>query len=269
MEYAIRPPLHLTNILRRRIPSLTPVQLERLTFDLSGLYWGMRKGTLIDCMLMSEEQARQLGVALAEAMPTSWHEHLKSPPLFVVYDPTTGQTLAVHRYLTAFRDTGITYCVEVGGSTPVVLEQLPPASTRILKSIACYKGDAPFLRLPPVERPHDLVAAVGHLIDYPVPYCISNDDGSNCLGGQELVVMEAYLVGREHRQKLNSFSYPAMFDGELFDDGKKPLRARSIASMLESHFIGTCARATEKFPKLLSCGIKVEWHKVALEQVAL
>ncbi|BGP12693.1 hypothetical protein JCM10213_008831 [Rhodosporidiobolus nylandii] len=256
METAVPLPQELRRRLAGAVPRLKPNEVELLVFQLSTLWLGIRTAVLVDCVLLSEDEARKLGDVLS-----------KSPaPLFVVYEPSTGQTLGVNWRHAQYRQTGETYCTEVGGKTPVLLEQLPLAAVAILEEIGSQDVLEPFLLLEPVEQPHDLVGAVGHLLDYPVPYCISNSTGQNCLGGVELVVIESLLVGPGGRQRLNSFSYPAMFDGEPLE---ARLCARVVARGLEAVLIGNTAEMWEHFPELERCTIESTHYRKTLDQVAL
>lgn len=93
------------------------------------------------------------------------------------------------------------------------MENLPPSPLAILRTIASHASSpsfSPFLRLEPVERPHDLVAPVGFLLDYPMPYCISNENGRNCLGGVTLQLEEVFLYNHTTRYVSSPFLSPPL-----------------------------------------------------------
>lgn len=61
---------------------------------------------------------------------------------------------------------------------------------------------SPFLllALPDPDRPYDLVGLVGFLLEYEVAYSLeASSDGTNCLRGVELVLVEAALVSNDSR----------------------------------------------------------------------
>lgn len=78
------------------------------------------------------------------------------------------------------------------------LDSPPTPFHALFTSLSAHPASAPLLSLslPSADRPADLIPLVGFLLDYPVTYCLSHEgDGRNCLGGEELVVTEAELVG--------------------------------------------------------------------------
>lgn len=139
--------------------------------------------------------------------------------LFVLHEPVSGQTLVVNRELLKARlDKPDVAIVDVGGRVPVVvrpsasgyplrvtdatvrqLPSPPPSLSALLdslsSSVAASSASYITLVLPDPSRPQDLVPLVGLLLDYPVAYSLGASEGPNCVGGRELVVVEAALFG--------------------------------------------------------------------------
>ncbi|GAA5865457.1 hypothetical protein JCM8547_001250 [Rhodosporidiobolus lusitaniae] len=258
METAVPLPAELLELLKQSLPCLRPPQRTRHAVDLFGLWSGLRTAVLLDSLILSEEEAERLGRGLSAS----------SLPLFVIHEPATGQTLAVNSRLARQMKKEEAGCVEVGGEKPVLLDRLPPSSQAIFALIASHDpSSSPFLFLPRVERPYDLVGAVGRLLDYPIPYCFAqSEDGKNCLGGVELLVMEAFLVGSGGRQRIMSFSYPALLDDQLSNNPSQP---GTVSSRLQYCLSRRLDQAMEAVPVLRKCKIEVEQHLAVLDQVAL
>ncbi|GAA5918123.1 hypothetical protein JCM6882_006351 [Rhodosporidiobolus microsporus] len=206
-------PLELLELVTAALPRLKRTQQGKLADELRGLWWGLRTGTLVDSVMLSEEEAEALGRGLSKSIF----------PLFVVYEPTTAQTLGINGALAERFKEGKTPCVEVGGRQPELASNLPPLPLSILRTIASHSSSpsfSPFLRLDPVERPHDLVGPVGFLLDYPRPYCIDSESGRNCLGGLALQVEDVFLAGRDDSPSLRllSFSFPTHLFSPLNTD---------------------------------------------------
>ncbi|BGO94691.1 hypothetical protein JCM10020v2_006397 [Rhodotorula toruloides] len=185
--------------------------------------------------------------------------------LSVAHEPVSGQTLVLNRDLLAERVVEDVTFIDVGGREAVLLDGPPPSFRSLLTSVAAHRSSSPFLSLtlPSPGHPTDLIPFVGFLIDYPVAYCLSHEgDGRNCLGGEELVVTEAELVGPgEMRQRLLAFSYPIRLAPSI--------PPQAIAEALENKLRARLAKAATTHPELQGCRVEVGQRNVTLDQVAL
>lgn len=184
---------------------------------------------LLDTCSLSEDEAAALGWALqvpsTASPPSTPHRSTDRPVVCTqalqknlsgAHEPVSGQTLVLNRDLLAERVVEDVTFIDVGGREAVLvrparpytvrrgleialqLDGPPPSFRSLLTSVAAHRSSSPFLSLtlPSPGHPTDLIPFVGFLIDYPVAYCLSHEgDGRNCLGGEELVVTEAELVG--------------------------------------------------------------------------
>ncbi|GAA6036667.1 hypothetical protein JCM8097_001288 [Rhodosporidiobolus ruineniae] len=257
-------PRELVTAVTGVLPRSSTTQRLRLANDLASLYWGLRTAVLVDCVMLSQAEAEALGRAL----------NTQNDLCFTVYEPATEQTIVVNRLLARKTlekrpGSGGSACIEVGGREPVLLPHIPPSSASILSAIASYDNSSPFLLLPPVDRPWDLVPVVGCLLDYPVQYSLaSSENGRNCLGGRELVVVEAQLMFADldgASRRLLSFSYPASFADTPEPPLSSPLLVSQLSDLLEERL--EAAQAT--FPELRDSRIEVVGHRTVLDQVAL
>jgi hypothetical protein len=76
------------------------------------------------------------------------------------------------------------------------LETAPLGAQKLLEAIANHAATSSFclLHLDPPGRTSDLIPLAAILLDYATAYCVSSEDGSNCLGGRELYLIEALSV---------------------------------------------------------------------------
>ncbi|GAA5826874.1 hypothetical protein JCM11251_002138 [Rhodosporidiobolus azoricus] len=257
-------PIELLDLVAAALPRLNRPLRTRLAEELTGLWWGLRTGVLIDSVMLSEREAEALGNGLSSSIF----------PLFVVYESTSGQTLGVHGALAERFKEGETRCIEVGGNDPVLSTRLPPIARTILRTIASHSSSpsfSPFLRLDPVERPHDLVGPVGCLLDYPMTYCISNQTGQNCLGGVTLQLDELSLANETTgaRRHLLAYSFPSdLFKPEPIKPGSvPPPRMHNLTSELSRRL----SHSNKLRPQwgLEECGISGRTREVVLDRVAL
>ena len=104
----------------------------------------------------------------------------------------------------------------------VQLETAPSGARNLLEAIADHaaSSDSPccLLDLEPPGRTSDLIPLAGILLDYATAYCVSSEDGSNCLGGRELYLIEAFSVTA---------------GGQRSDTGALPLTSYNIHSMAD------------------------------------
>ncbi|GAA6004345.1 hypothetical protein JCM10207_000678 [Rhodosporidiobolus poonsookiae] len=259
METAVPLPTELVDLLAEALPNLSDKQRSLLSVDIAGLWWGLRTAVLIDCATLEQSEAESLGVALRAN-----HNY----DLFVAFEPSSGQTLAINAEYAKSRWQGISFCTEVGGSEPVLLPKLPAPACALLASIRTLRGRGdPFVLLLPVSNPLDLVPAVGHLIDYMFPYAVSNEDGRNCLGGVELEVCEAFLTSRDsgRKHRLLSFSYPT----QLCSGASARVSSELIKQTMEALLSARLDEARGLYPEMRACAIEVMQSRRTMERVAL
>lgn len=144
---------------------------------------------------------------------------------------------------------------------------------------------SPFLllALPDPDRPYDLVGLVGFLLEYEVAYSLeASSDGTNCLGGVELVLIEAALVSDESRwakfrprqsvcsadapshdrQALLAFSFPANL-------AACSLSGETVANAVKGRLERRLADARIAYTELEGARIEVSQRLVTLDRVAL
>lgn len=94
------------------------------------------------------------------------------------------------------------------------LEAAPSGTQKLLEAIANHAAtsDSSFclLDLDPPGRTSDLITLAGILLDYATAYCVSSEYGSNCLGGRELQLIEAFSV-TAGGQRFEGDRLPPMF----------------------------------------------------------
>ncbi|BGP04568.1 hypothetical protein NBRC10512_004879 [Rhodotorula toruloides] len=273
MNTAVPLPETLSKAVQRALPRWNRRRCATLAGELSTLWWGLRTAVLLDTCSLSEDEAAALGWAL-QALQKN---------LSVAHEPVSGQTLVLNRDLLAERVVEDVTFIDVGGREAVLvrparpytvrrgleialqLDGPPPSFRSLLTSVAAHRSSSPFLSLtlPSPGHPTDLIPFVGFLIDYPVAYCLSHEgDGRNCLGGEELVVTEAELVGPgEMRQRLLAFSYPIRLAPSI--------PPQAIAEALENKLRARLAKAATTHPELQGCRVEVGQRNVTLDQVAL
>lgn len=159
------------------------------------------------------------------------------PELFVVYEPTTEQTFVVNRRFLRERLSDTVFFVEVGGKVPALvghsgalmlvhqrltqlsartqLETAPSSVQKLLDAIANHaatSSDSSFflLHLDPPGRTSDLIPLAGILLDYAAAYCVSSEDGSNCLSGRELHLIEAFSITAGSQRFERAIPLPLM-----------------------------------------------------------
>ncbi|KAJ8297086.1 UPF0739 protein C1orf74 [Rhodotorula toruloides] len=255
MNTAVPLPETLSKAVQRALPRWNRRRCATLAGELSTLWWGLRTAVLLDTCSLSEDEAAALGWAL-QALQKN---------LSGAHEPVSGQTLVLNRDLLAERVVEDVTFIDVGGREAVLLDGPPPSFRSLLTSVAAHRSSSPFLSLtlPSPGHPTDLIPFVGFLIDYPVAYCLSHEgDGRNCLGGEELVVTEAELVGPgEMRQRLLAFSYPIRLAPSI--------PPQAIAEALENKLRARLAKAATTHPELQGCRVEVGQRNVTLDQVAL
>lgn len=74
------------------------------------------------------------------------------------------------------------------------LGAVPHTVQKLLDAIANSVGSFCLLDLGPSGRTSDLVTLAGILLDYEVAYSVAGETGSNCLGGRELALIEAFSI---------------------------------------------------------------------------
>ncbi|GAA6047137.1 hypothetical protein JCM3770_006919 [Rhodotorula araucariae] len=256
MSSAMQAPNTLVEVLTTALPRFSRRNHAALAHNLAGVWWGLRTAVLIDSCMLSEMEAQALG------------RHLEGASLTVLYEPVSEQTLVADQALLKRCLCNHVSFVDVGGRRPVLLEAPPPAFNTLVAQLTPAR-DPGFLSLslPNPDTPQDLVPLVGFLLDYPVAYSVgASEDGRNCLGGVELCVVEATLVGASTtRQRLLSFSYPISLT--LCADSR--LDPDNIVSTLRSKLGARLAAAQEIYAELLGAVIEVDRRTVVLDQVAL
>ncbi|GAA5851504.1 hypothetical protein JCM5353_001604 [Sporobolomyces roseus] len=245
----------LTPTLERALPRLSKKKISLLAFELVGIVLGLRTATLIDSLLLTEQDTVVLADALSECKVT----------LLVVYEPVSGQAFIVNRDLLKDRVQQRAFFVDVGGRAPVLLGEKPESFTLLLDRISSTPSSLNFLALslPYQDRPQDLIPLIGYLLDYPVAYCLGeSEDGRNCLGGIELTLVEGVLLdeyGESYR--LLSFSYPTQLaEGKLSPSSV----CHKMKDLLEDRL-----RRVERVDYEEKCTVEVETRIVVLDQVAL
>ncbi|TNY20606.1 hypothetical protein DMC30DRAFT_244463 [Rhodotorula diobovata] len=258
MSSPVQLPQELLAAVEEALPRSKRRATAALARDLAGAWWGLRTAVLVDSCMLSESDAAALGSQLAKASIDA---------LFVLHEPVSGQTLVVNRELLKARlDKPDVAIVDVGGRVPVVLPSPPPSLSALLdslsSSVAASSASYITLVLPDPSRPQDLVPLVGLLLDYPVAYSLGASEGPNCVGGRELVVVEAALFGpRGTRERLLSFSYPC----GLPSGPEGSLLVERLHLTLSTRL----AAAQAVHPELEGAQIEVEERMVVLDQVAL
>ncbi|GAA5834474.1 hypothetical protein JCM9279_004326 [Rhodotorula babjevae] len=230
--------------------------VSSLSHDLAGVWFRLRTAVLVDSCLLSEKEARTLAKALESTRPS----------LFVLHEPVSGQTLVVNRDLLEDRLREQVPLVDVGGREPLVLSIPPPSLAALLASLSSSSPTSFLsLDLPDPDRPQNLVPLVGILLDYAVAYSLGDSDGRNCLGGRDLVVVEAALVNEGGgRQRLLSFSYPSSLSTD--DPALEPL---SVVRLLQLKLDARLSTARAQHRELERVWIEVDSRAVVLDQVAL
>ncbi|GAA5861499.1 hypothetical protein JCM3774_000271 [Rhodotorula dairenensis] len=229
-----------------------------LTANLEGVWWGTRTAALVDRASFDQEGARQLADCLQAAQPE----------LVVVFEPASEQTFVVNRRLLEARLAQSVAIIDVGGQHPTLLETVPPGVQKLTDLIAKYADSGNsfcLLRLEPPSRTSDLVTLAGILLDYEVAYRVAGEDGPNCLGGRELVLIEAFsITARGQRNPLFSFSYPAEIAVAT-----PTLEPEQVVARVDRKLQGRFLKAQRQFPELAGFSVEVKSSTVTLDQVAL
>ncbi|TKA55351.1 hypothetical protein B0A53_02275 [Rhodotorula sp. CCFEE 5036] len=243
-------PQELLHRLRDHPLRLSAMRSALLAANLEGVWWGSRAS-------FDQDGARQLGECLQTAQPE----------LFVVYEPTTEQTLVVNRRLLRERLAETVLFIEVGGKEPALLETAPLGAQKLLEAIANHAATSSFclLHLDPPGRTSDLIPLAAILLDYATAYCVSSEDGSNCLGGRELYLIEALSVtAGGQRNPFFSFSYPA----EIVSSSPA-LEPNTVVAQVDRKLQVRFRKAQQRYPELVGFSMKVKHSTVTLDQVAL
>ncbi|GAA5908766.1 hypothetical protein JCM8208_006781 [Rhodotorula glutinis] len=256
MSTAVQLPTELLEAVGKALPRSKRRAVSSLSLDLAGAWFGLRTAVLVDSCLLSEMEAR----ALANAFES--HQ----PRLIVLHEPISGQTLVVNRDLLDERLREEVPLVDVGGQEPVLLSTPPSSLLALVHSLASSPPTSFLsLELPDPHRPQDLVPLVGILLDYAVAYTLGNSDGRNCLGGRELVVVEAELVGEDgERQRLLSFSYPSSLSID-----HPALEPTAVVDSLQLKLDERLSTARAQHQELQRVRLEVGFRQVVLDQVAL
>ncbi|GAA5977339.1 hypothetical protein JCM5350_002434 [Sporobolomyces pararoseus] len=251
----------LVEDLSQKLARGFPRSRKKLAVELVPVVVGLKTASLIDSLLLSRKDANLLADCLAGIDPT----------LLVVFEEVSGQTLVVNRNLLDELLAQEIIFVEVGGNSPRQLPSRPDSFVDLLAQITSTSLSISFLALTLTdpERPQALITLVGYLLDYSVAYSFVQEraDGKNCLGGIELVLVEASLVddsGLGERARLLSFSYPA----SLVSDTPS-LQPLTTTFNLRGKLEGRLSRASRFSSGPSNCRIEVESKIVVLDQVAL
>ncbi|KAG0666093.1 hypothetical protein C6P46_005444 [Rhodotorula mucilaginosa] len=243
-------PQELLHRLRDHPLRLSAMRSALLAANLEGVWWGSRAS-------FDQDGARQLGECLQTAQPE----------LFVVYEPTTEQTLVVNRRLLRERLAETVLFIEVGGKEPALLETAPLGAQKLLEAIANHAATSSFclLDLDPPGRTSDLIPLAGILLDYATAYCVNSGDGSNCLGGRELHLIEAFsITAGGQRNHLFSFSYPAEIVSST-----PALKPNAVVAQVDRKLQARFREAQQRYPELVGFSMEVKYSTVTLDQVAL
>ncbi|KWU46650.1 hypothetical protein RHOSPDRAFT_31466 [Rhodotorula sp. JG-1b] len=252
-------PQELLHRLRDAPLRLSAMRSALLAANLEGVWWGSRTAALVDRASFDQDGARQLGGCLQTAQSE----------LFVVYEPTTEQTFVVNRRLLRERLSETVLFIEVGGKEPALLEAAPSGTQKLLEAIANHAAtsDSSFclLDLDPPGRTSDLITLAGILLDYATAYCVSSEYGSNCLGGRELQLIEAFSVtAGGQRNPFFSFSYPA----EIISSWPT-LEPVTVVAQVDRKLQARFRKAQQRYPELVGFSMEVKHGTVTLDQVAL
>ncbi|GAA5851499.1 hypothetical protein JCM3766R1_002248, partial [Sporobolomyces carnicolor] len=173
--------------------------VARLARDVAPVVVGIRTATLIDCVILSRVAATALGTALKLRQQQQGDDN---DHVVVVHEDESGQTLVVNRRLLASRRRDATLFVQVGRPALSASRRPPRSFDSVLDQIASTARDSAFclVSLPSdsdsddPRDSRDLIPVVGYLLDYPIVYTVSSSSSTNCLGGIELILVEADLV---------------------------------------------------------------------------
>ncbi|GAA5922590.1 uncharacterized protein JCM15063_003355 [Sporobolomyces koalae] len=244
----------LVQRLKVGLPKLSRQKVSLLARELVAVAVGVRAATLIDSIMLSEDDASMLAQALRQ----------DDRSLLTVHEPESGQTVVINRDILAQRKSSRqSIFVEVGGTEPVVLDEPPNAIESLLDQILHTSALDSFMRLslPYTATPRSLIPLVGYLLDYPVAYCLDlSPDGRNCLGACELVLVEAVLLDGDDESHLLSFSYPA-----LLHKADQALDPTNVCAQLESELVSRLKKTSMSD----RCSIQVAHRSITLDQVAL
>jgi hypothetical protein len=174
------------------------------------------------------------------------------------------------------------------------LETAPLGAQKLLEAIANHAATSSFclLHLDPPGRTSDLIPLAGILLDYATAYCVNSGDGSNCLGGRELHLIEAFSItaggqrfdGGIHfpmitykshstltllrslhsRNHLFSFSYPAEIVSST-----PALKPNAVVAQVDRKLQARFREAQQRYPELVGFSMEVKYSTVTLDQVAL